>query len=638
MPEKYPLFRNPYAGVLLAALAGLVGGIVFGHGLFQTRPFSDLSFTVMSGVFGASSYALLFAGALSSLTRYLARPARELLPRAALCFTAGLLPLILYFPYLLHRSGIEGDTVELPPLDSRYAVVLLLAWSALLTASLLKLSFSNKQNRVLEIIKNRPALVLAIMMIIWLAVFFTMDSLKNHYMQTNTLNSAVYSESLVNIFDDRGFMYSNIAFGEGASIFAAHSNFIMLFLVPIFNLWPDYRLLLFLSDLALVLSAIPLYLLARRRFPVDLSLLLTAMFLFHPIMTAQPGRSDFSELRFMPILFLTAFYFFETNRFWKFAMAALLLMSIREDFGLFVFIIGIYALIKHRPLKWVITPLAFGVTWFVTMVFFVIPYFNAAGEALRISTRYSGLGESASEVLLNLLTKPWIALEVAISTPSHIGVLYGLFLSFGMGIPMLSSAVLLAVPAIAELLFQQSTTLVNFMALLSLPTLMVAVIFGLSRLDRIGQRFGNYPNRTAAVAGIFIFFMALTPFHAWFNPGMYQPRYNYEAARQAFDLVPDDARVELPEFMLAFGKKNQTVSGFHQATYQLEQGKDLRVTADYIIIDRHIPARTGDNLYYNGLIETTRYIENSPDYRKVYSADDIELFVRRGFQPAGEEV
>ena len=635
---KYSLrwgYKSPY--LLLIAIFGLAGGVVFSNGLARTEPHADVLFTVVAGGAGAMLYMLLWIGVSSTLLKFYQGAPQELCQRSSLCFVFGLLPLVLYFPYLIYRSGLEGETVELPPLDSRYTVILLLFWSLVLLATLLKITLLAKKSSIVEKISSRPAITLMALMASWLVVFFTLDVLKDHYMQVNTINSAVYRESMLNIFDERGLLYSNMIISDGGSVLAIHSNLIMFLISPIFRMWPDYRWLLFISDLALVLAAIPVYLIARRHFATGISLLLTAMYLFHPILTAQPGRSDFSELRFMPIIFLLAFYFFETKRFWFFLCASALLLSIREDLGLFVFFIGIFALIQRRSLKWILTPLLMGLSWVAAMIFFLIPHFSPTGEATRLSVRYSVLGESSSEIIKTLLFKPWVAIKAAFSTPSHIGAIYGLFISFGFGVPLLTGAVIMALPAASELLFQQTTTLVTFMALLSLPTLMIAVIYGMKRLDRIGQYYGYAIGRTATVAGVFIFFLALTPFHTWFNPGMYQPRYNYDAAREAFSMVPDDAKVELPEFMLAYAKPEQTLFGFHQATYQLEQQSRFYVQADYVIVDLHIPARTGDNRYYSGLIETTKYVKNSPDFNKVFGSDDIELYVRRGFQPVSPE-
>ncbi|MHB8160058.1 MAG: DUF2079 domain-containing protein [Thermoleophilia bacterium] len=630
--------RSRTLAAILVGASGFGGGMVFIPSCLDAAPARNPSTLIASGSAGAIAYILLWLSVSALLSGRSGQPAGDLIRRTGKIFAVSLAPLISYFPYLVYRTSLEGESVEVPPLGPALSAVILLLWSLALLAVLLRLTLGTKESPLLAKLTRRPAVTLAIMMATWLVVFFILDLLKDQYMQVSTLNSAVYREAMLNVTDSRGLMFSHLALSEGSSIFGAHINAIFLLILPLFRLFPDYRWLLFIADVALALAAWPVYLLARRHFSTAISLLFAAMFLFHPIVTAQPGRSDFSELRFFPVLFLTAFYLFETRRFWWFAGAALLLMTIREDMGLFVAFFGIYALMRRYPLKWILAPLAVGLVWFLVSVAVLLPHLSPTGTAVRSTVRYTALGANGVEIAKTLLFRPWKVAQVAMSTPSHIGAAYGLLISLGLGIPLLSGAVVLAIPAVAELLFQQTTNLINFMAVPALATLLVAYMYGLSRLDRICRRRWHLKaGTTAAVLGVLLFFLALAPFHTWFNLDLYRPRYNYEAAREAFSMIPDDARVRLPEFMLAYARPTQTLSGYHQATYQEDLAGGFVVKDDYLIIDRRLPARTGDDRYYHGLEDITDYLMQSPDFRKVYERDDIELYVRNGFNPVGED-
>ncbi|MBI5870697.1 MAG: DUF2079 domain-containing protein [Actinobacteria bacterium] len=579
-------------------------------------------------------YVLFWLAVSFLLSQHSGQGLGKMSQRTAVWFSASMMPLLTYYPYLIYRTGVSGDTVELSPLAPRPSVILLLLWSLALLAVLLRMTIGKPASSMLSRFTRRPAVTLAVMICAWIAAFFILDLLKDQYMHVTTINSAVYREAMLDVTDPRGFMFSHLALSEGSSIFGAHMNVILIFILPIFRLFPDYRMLLLISDVALGLAAIPVYLLARRHFSTALSLLFAAMFLMVPIIAAQPGRSDFSELRFFPLLFLTTFYFFETRRFWWFTATALLLLTIREDMGLFVAIFGVYALMRRYPLKWIFAPLIAGSTWFLLSVLVLLPHLSPTGTAVRSTVRYSALGSSGSEIAKTILFRPWKLLPVALSTSSHIGAVFGLLISSGMGIAFFSGAIIFALPAVAELLFQQTTNLINFMAVPAAATLIVSFLYGLSRIDRIFHSFWKVePGRTAAVLGVFMFFLALAPFHTWFNPDLYRPRYNYEAAREAFGMIPDDARVRLPEFMLAYAKPEQTLSGFHQATYQEDLEGGFIIKDDYIIIDRRIPARTGDDRYYNGLEDVTDFLITSPDFRIMYEQDDIALYVRNGYEP-----
>lgn len=629
-------FKNRVAVTAMVVVSGFGGGAVFLPAVLET-PARSAGNLIFSGMAGAVAYLLIWLAVSAILSGPAGQATGKLISRTGVIFAVSLAPLVSYFPYLIYRTSLEGESVEVPPLGSRPSAIILLIWSILLLAVLLRMILGQRESRLLNHLTRRPAITLVVMMAVWLFVFFILDVTKIKYMHVTSVNSALFREAMTDVFDSRGFMWSNLLYADGSTIFGVHINAVFFFILPLFRLWPDYRLLLFISDVSLVLAAWPAYLIARRHFSTAISLLISAMLLMHPILTAQPGRSDFSELRFVPVLFLFACYFFEKKRPWAFAVIAFLMLTVREDMGLFLAFFGVYALIRRYPLRWIVLPVVAGLGWFVAMGAVLLPRIGPGDKAARVALRYSNLGSSGGEIAKTLLFKPWKALQAAFATPSHIGVAYGLLISFGLGLPLLSGAIVLAIPSTSELMFQSTTNLVNFMALPAVPALMFAYINGLSRLDQISQkRWKVNAGRTAALVGVFLFFLSATAFHAWFNPDLLKPRYNYDAAQEAFSMIPNDARVRLPEFMLAYAKPTQILSGFHQTTYQEDLTGGFTVKDDYLIVDRRIPARTGDDRYYHGLEDVTSYLLQSPDFRKVYERDDIELYVRKGFNPVGE--
>lgn len=602
--------------LLAVAVAGFAGGAVFLPALLEKTPVTAAGMMLVAGGMGALLYASLWLLLSAIVSRRYNMDRATFMKRSGSWFAVSLLPLILYFPYLAIRSGLASDSAELPPLASRPTAIILLVWSLLLLAILLRLNFGSQQSRFVDWVERHPKKLLTAMVIIWVVVFYPLDVLKDHYMQVTTVNSALFIESFHNLADERGVMFSNLLFGDGASVLAVHANIILFFLLPFFYVWPDYKMLLLVSDIALALAAVPLFLIARRHFSAAVSLLLSAMLLLHPIYTAQPGRSDFSEMRFMPLLFLAAFYLFEKKRFWAFALTTLLLMTIREDMGLFVAFFGLYALFRRRSLKWVLGPVLWGLAWFTIMFKILIPDLSPSGTSARATLRYAG---AAGELIM----RPF-------STPSHIGVLYGLFITFGLGLPLLSSAVVLAIPVTAEILLQKHTTLVSFMSLPTVPILMVALALGLKRFASfLHERRGLPVGKAAAGVALLIFFVSTSAFHTWFNPGLYTPRYNYDAAVEALDMIPDDAQVMLPEFTLIYGKAGQTVRGYHQIEYQMELEGDFNITEDYLLIDRRMPTETAGTRYYKGLQGVAAYLEASPDFQVEFEKDDLQLYVRR---------
>ena len=105
-------------------------------------------------------------------------------------------------------------------------------------------------------------------------------------------------------------------------------------------------------------------------------------------------------------------------------------------------------------------------------------------------------------------------------------------------------------------------------------------------------------------------------------------------------MVPKNASVIMPEFMLAYTGPDQTVHGYHQITYQNEFQGSFTVTDDYVIIDDRIPPGTQKGLpatgddhvtrYYSSIADVAQLVSTSPDFERVYSNNDIELYVRQG--------
>jgi len=615
----------------LVAASGFAGGAVFVTALLAPSQARNPVTLIATGMAGALFYLLAWWIINTLLAPRLNQSTDNSMRRTGFIFAASLIPLISYFPYLIYRSSLEGESLELPPLASSTSVIILFLWSMLLLSTLLRLNLGSSESTLFAKITRRPAFTLAAMIVIWMAVFLPLDILKDQYMQVTTVNSALFREAMLHVLDDRGFMFSNFLYGSGASIFTVHINAIFIFIFPIFRIWPDYRFLLFMGDLALALSAWPAYLIARRHFTAAISLVFAAMVVLNPVITAQPGRGDFSEIRFMPVLFLTAFYLFEKKRFWMFALTSLAMMTIREDISLFVMFFGIYGLMQRRSLKWILGPFVAGLGWFVAFGAILLAHLGPGGSAVRASLRYSNLGNSGGEIARTILFHPVKTLQAALATPSHIGAAYGIFLISGLGIALFSGAIIFAIPAVAELMLQQTTTFVNFMAVPLAPTLTVAIILAISRIDRFCQR--RYRMRTGAMAAlvaVFVLFVTASSFHAWFNPDLYRPRYNYDAALQAFEQLPADARLMMPEFMLMYSAPNQTVRGFHQVKYQEDFEGRFDLTEDYVFLDLRVPTRlAADNKYYDNMEQVKSLVANSPDFVKVFDRDDIELYVRK---------
>ncbi len=133
-----------------------------------------------------------------------------------------------------------------------------------------------------------------------------------------------------------------------------HVSPIILPLAPLYWLWPDALLLLLLQAAALALGAWPLALLARRRLLPHwphgahlAALLLAAIYLTYPAL-GFVNRFEFHEEVFAVPLLLLAFWALEARRLGAMSLALLLAMLTKEDVGLTVAAIGLWAWWRGR--------------------------------------------------------------------------------------------------------------------------------------------------------------------------------------------------------------------------------------------------------------------------------------------------
>lgn len=131
-------------------------------------------------------------------------------------------------------------------------------------------------------------------------------------------------------------------------VFWDHIEFVYAFISPFYWILPDARMLIILQVIAIILSGIPVFLLARRH-KVNLYVsysLLISYFMFFGIQNAL--WSDVHSLVF-GVSFLAFFiYFLDTNRKWLTILFFILALTSKEDIGLLTFLISFVYFIKNR--------------------------------------------------------------------------------------------------------------------------------------------------------------------------------------------------------------------------------------------------------------------------------------------------
>lgn len=612
-------------GVILVSFSGMVTGAVSAYIIRIAEPYSPGLLAL-----GAIGGAFILTGSWLLASFFLARIAGEdseaALAKSSLPFAAAALIPFLQLPFIWYQGRRIIQAADYALLTPKWQLIIILACSVGLIYGLLAVRYPLLRRGPFSAITNRPVITISLMMLFFIGITSTMDILRTYYMH-DAAAPAVLTEALNNIFSEKGPLYTNYIQIDGSSLLGLHGSFIWYLVYPFFLIWPSYEWLLILTKIALALAAIPIFYLSRKHFGTGISLLLVAIYLFNGTIISQAGAGHVSEEDFLPVLFISAFYFWHSKRFLLFLLFALLALTVREDIGVVLALLGALSLFKRYSLKWWLIPSATGITWFLIMSFWVVPHFNPSGY-IRAFALFGDLGESDSGLFSSLLSEPWTFFQTIIFTENHLAFIYELVLSLGFGIPLLSSVFILALPAIFEILLLNDPNISHYNAVTITATLFPALILGLANINKFSLKRWNV--KTALPITLAVLFISISLVTTWYSPAKFRPRYNYETAISMLDSIPEGSSVIAPRYMVYRAGAKYQINGYIQAYYiDLEETK-LHLDQDYLIIDaQETPENRQNQRYYKGLALIRKKLETSEEYVKVRDENDLQLFMRR---------
>ena len=475
--------------------------------------------------------------------------------------------------------------------------------------------------------------VLIVVVVIWTAVLSTFSIARHERMNSTAYDLAIKSQVIWN--SGQGRLFASTL--EVEHYLGDHVQPIMLLLAPLYRLWPDVRLLLFIQALALSLGAFAVYKIACRHLQhKHLALTFAIVYLLYPAIGFM-NRFDFHPIVFTIPLFLFAFNAWEEKRFYLTSLFLFLALMTKEEAGITVFMVGLYALFTRKQTwfgsLWAIT----GLTWSLLALFVIIPSFRG-GDSDTLS-RYAWLGADASSQVITLLTKPGFVWQHQMSALFRQQFLSRILLPLGFLSLLNPVTLLIGVPAILYNFLSdvpsQSSIYFHYIAPF-IPFAFIAAILGVAWLSaqKQGTSFGRYLPHAA------ITLLCIGTIAAWLldNPFTkpidepYYPVYTLERPfdRQPFDeaasLLPPDASVATtmafaphlstrPELYLFYhkGKRGVQVYDYPQADYLLLHLTDMRWWIN-------------PKVFY-AMIETA---VGRDGYEAIYYRDDVALLHRTG--------
>ena len=455
---------------------------------------------------------------------------------------------------------------------------------------------------------------------------------KGLHMQTEDLGH--YDQPLYNSLHGR-FLETSLMNPQGGSIFAFHFVPIMLFILPIYALFPHTYVLFFLQALAAGFGALAVFLLARDKLEDELaSTCLALAYLLHPSLqgaTLNLFDFGFHPGNFFPPLLLFAFYFLLKERYRCFTCFFLLALMVQETYAVSLVALGLYIFLTDARKRRVgATMVSASLLWFLIANQVVIPYFRALSppQPPKQLGPMQPIGADLLPALFDLFRQP---LPLYLEMLRH-GRHYLLYL-----LMPLSFLPLTHIPSLLALL---PYLFVNLMAVTAhysypllpnswhvtpiIPFVFISAVLGGERLSRWakgvhlkGRLPRAWPLLVLAVSAFACYWYGPLPFSRSVHPDRYLvDEIAAKSVAEAKALIP-------PEASLA--AERHIGSNFTQRrTLLMPRGHSWK-GADYVLLNfnprfGYISKRSRELL---------PILEKSPSHELIYAENNIRLFRHR---------
>ncbi len=293
----------------------------------------------------------------------------------------------------------------------------------------------------------------------------------------------------------------SLAFGQGAdpdSLLAFHVELLFLPLAALYLIHTGPETLIVLLTVVLALGALPAYWIAHRQLDHrGAALAFAALYLLSPAIQAA-NLSDFHIVSMTGALLLFAWYFLLRGQTWAFVLMAGLCTLAKEEVGLIVGLMGLYAAFVLRKRRLGITVAILAFAWVALSFGVIIPHFSGGRPSLFI-TRYAEaiavLRGYPGELLAGHLG--WPVPGWTVTYVQHLLASSGVVALLGP-LQLAVSAPALAINGLSNSTWQHGGG-AHYSAEV-IPALIVAAIFGTRWLAAQAQRWLRVPRTDVVLA------------------------------------------------------------------------------------------------------------------------------------------
>jgi uncharacterized membrane protein len=315
--------------------------------------------------------------------------------------------------------------------------------------------------------------VVGLLMVAYVAIFGMLSLRRHQNLHTNALDLGYTDQVVWNTLHGRPFRFSTYLdaefrldipiqdFREPGVLLGYHVEPILAPMSVLYLVHDGPETLLWLQTIGIALGAIPVYLLARHKYILRnkqyatrglahpscwLPVAFVLIYLLSPSLEAA-NLSDFHAVALSSVLLLAAFFLLETGHPWGFVALAVLATLCKEEVGLVVAMMGLWAALVRRQRVVGLATSAGALGWSLLCFGLIMPHFNGL-EHPAFLVRYGHLGDSLPGIVRNAVLQPGLMVDW-LRQPDVLRYLRDLWLSSG-GLAILHPLSLaMALPSVA---------------------------------------------------------------------------------------------------------------------------------------------------------------------------------------------
>ncbi|MDD5465379.1 MAG: DUF2079 domain-containing protein [Candidatus Omnitrophica bacterium] len=371
----------------------------------------------------------------------------------------------------------------------------------------------------------------------------------------------------------------------------AHFEPVLFLIAPLYFIWPNIIILIFLQAFAVGLAVFPLYLIAKERLKSRFLVFtfILAYFLSRPLRGA--GLLDFhTDVFLIPLAFISYYLLITKRTFWS-VIAIFLMLCCKESAAVLVFAYGIFSFICLKRYRFGLALLVLAIAWWAFVTNFVMPHF--ANTKVYPYLKWLPFGATYTENILAVIKNPALLINLFFSNDKLI-YYAKLFVPLGM-LSFLSPQhyVLFLLPiafqAIGSINHPGMSTITSHYPAHVLPFIFISAICGAGRLvNFIRNKFPvkDIEKRVSICLAAIIIFLSLFFFGK--SDGHKLSKFIHSAKqlhsseiRMALKNIPEGASVSAVHRLVPHLTHRKYI-------YIWENSPDSRYLTKYVVLHRQL--------------------------------------------------